>query len=312
MNKLEGITILNILIIVTLVMAVLFYPVKSVAWETDTDRSGMDYKSFWIDKDTEAFVAVKQCEDACNKDPQCKAFTYVKPGVQGVHGRCYLKKGIPSPVKNTNCISGVVRPDTATGRCKNYAATAVQQNQSNIDWKCGYSGPRWSSNYQAHYNWCMKVSKLAADFESAERKKLLSKCWQPSTSGDLAASDWCYDINGGEITFYPIIKNVGAADWKSEKKGYYKIGAEVGTIIKEKKYSLESWPHWSLQKGKIDRLLGITLPFHPKNEYRVINIWVLHHPEDTKTGNNFHKGDNRYLKGKDFLEYGIMYGKRCQ
>mgnify|MGYP000315354057 CR=1 FL=1 len=304
MSKLKGITRLGTLVIVTLLMAVLFYPMKSIAWETDTDRPTMDYKNFWIDKDTETFVAVKKCEDACKEDSQCKAFTYVKPGVQGIHGRCYLKNGVPSPVKNTNCISGVVRLETAADMCKNYAATAVQQNQSNIDWACGYSGHRWSSNYQAHYNWCMKVPKSSADFETEERKKLLNVCWrQTSTSGDLAAHDWCYDINDdrGEITFYPIIKNVGANDWKSKKKGYYKIGAQVGsTLIKEEKYTLESWPHWLLKKGQTAKLSGITLPFHPENDYRIVNIWMLHHPEDTNKGNNSNSGLTGFYKGASF------------
>ena len=35
------------------------------------------------------------CEGACAKDPKCRAFTYVHPGVQGPKARCWLKHGVP-------------------------------------------------------------------------------------------------------------------------------------------------------------------------------------------------------------------------
>lgn len=302
MIKLEGINSLGTLVIVTLLISILFYPMRSMAWETDTDRPGMNYKSFWIDKDIEFFVAVKQCEDACKNDPQCKAFTYVKPGVQGVHGRCYLKNGVPAPVKDKNCISGVVRPETDTDRCKIYAEMAVQQNQSNIDWGCGYTGNRWSSNYQAHYEWCMNVPKSAADFETAERERLLNECLQPSTSGDLAAHDWCYQLNktGGTLSFYPVIKNEGETYWKSKKDGTIRVGASVATSIIEKKSTLGTFPHWYLAPKEISIMEGLTLPYHPDNHYGIKHILLLSHPEDTNMANNANSGFGGNFKGLAF------------
>jgi hypothetical protein len=32
-----------------------------------------------------------QCRQACEAEAQCKAYTYVYPGVQGPKGQCYLK-----------------------------------------------------------------------------------------------------------------------------------------------------------------------------------------------------------------------------
>lgn len=218
-----------------------------------------------------------------------------------------------------NCSGGTWQLD-AHSRCEQYALIAVAQNH--IAKGCNFTGPRWNSDYGYHYRWCMKVPKAHADSGTIERQESLKKCknisYPPepvptSHKGDLAAFDWCYYQIGGEITFYPIIKNVGPTDWASEKEGYYKIGVEVGTIFKEKKYTLNAFPYWSLKKeDPPDRLQGITLVFHPENSYRVVNIWELHHPEDTNAGNNFHKGDNRFLKGEDFLENGKMYGKRCK
>ena len=79
MKPLRSVNIVGVLFVSILLILSFVTQSATAAWETHTDRPGMDYKSFWIDKDIEAFVAVKQCEDACKKDSQCKAFTYVKP-----------------------------------------------------------------------------------------------------------------------------------------------------------------------------------------------------------------------------------------
>lgn len=289
-----------------------FVQTANAAWEKQTNRPGMDFKNFWIDKDTESFVAIKQCEDACKKDTQCKAFTHVNPGVQGVNGRCYLKKGVPSPVKNINCTSGVVRPESKNDYCGNYAQKAVEYSKSNANFKCGYTGNRWSDNLNLHYDWCMKASDANTKYEENERKKLLDICMKPSISGDLSADDWCYDINApGEITFYPIIKNAGSNHWKSGKEGYYKIGASVSTKIIEQKHTLSSFPHFDLQPYEKTKLEGLTLPYHPDNSYCVENIWTLYHPEDTRKDNNLNPGLKGYYKGAAFKTDAILLAKTC-
>lgn len=42
----------------------------------------------------------------CDKDGQCKAFTYVKPG-RTPYGECFLKNPVPEPSGSDCCISGV-------------------------------------------------------------------------------------------------------------------------------------------------------------------------------------------------------------
>ena len=69
--------------------------------ETDIDRPGKDYERIILESPT-----LSLCVDACKKDPKCKAFTFVKPGVQGAKAVCYLKNELSNPVDNTNCISG--------------------------------------------------------------------------------------------------------------------------------------------------------------------------------------------------------------
>jgi hypothetical protein len=79
---------------------------QASAMEMDTDRPGMNYKNFDLLRNHPAL-----CENECMKDVNCMAWTYVKPGIQGSSARCWLKKGIPSPVKNTCCVSGYRSPE---------------------------------------------------------------------------------------------------------------------------------------------------------------------------------------------------------
>jgi hypothetical protein len=75
---------------------------SSMTMEPDVDRAGMDYKNF----DLQA-ADPDLCREACEKDPKCQAYTYVKPGIQGPKARCWLKHSVPSPKKNPCCVSGV-------------------------------------------------------------------------------------------------------------------------------------------------------------------------------------------------------------
>jgi hypothetical protein len=74
----------------------------SNALEHNTDRPGMDYDNFDL-----ASANPSLCEQACQADPECRAFTYVKPGVQGASARCWLKNGIPEANPSDCCDSGV-------------------------------------------------------------------------------------------------------------------------------------------------------------------------------------------------------------
>jgi hypothetical protein len=80
------------------------------AQEWNTDRPGMNIRNFDL-----SAADPKLCEDACKADPNCKAYTYVKPGVQGANARCWLKSGVPSPVKNSCCVSGIISRTVITG-----------------------------------------------------------------------------------------------------------------------------------------------------------------------------------------------------
>jgi hypothetical protein len=66
------------------------------------DRPGLDYSSFQQPVDNPA-----NCQSACQRDPRCRAWTYVRPyTIQGPYPRCWLKHAIPQQRQNPCCVSG--------------------------------------------------------------------------------------------------------------------------------------------------------------------------------------------------------------
>lgn len=74
----------------------------AITLEDNTDRQGMDYQGP-IDL---AVADPGQCRQLCLNDPNCHAYTYVRPGYQGLTAKCYLKSGIPQQTPNACCVSG--------------------------------------------------------------------------------------------------------------------------------------------------------------------------------------------------------------
>jgi hypothetical protein len=69
--------------------------------ENNTDRPGSDYRRLeLVAPDPET------CQRACNgQGNRCKAWTYVRPGVQAAKAVCYLKSAQPDAQANGCCIS---------------------------------------------------------------------------------------------------------------------------------------------------------------------------------------------------------------
>jgi hypothetical protein len=70
--------------------------------EYGTNRFGGDYKSIEASEP-------QACQDTCARETQCVAFTFVKPGVQGATGVCWLKDRVSPPNPDPNCVSGIKR-----------------------------------------------------------------------------------------------------------------------------------------------------------------------------------------------------------
>lgn len=74
---------------------------EAVSREPRTDRPGSDYRNFTL---AEARPAL--CAAQCEADYACRAYTFVRPGVQGPQARCWLKNSVPPPQSSTCCESG--------------------------------------------------------------------------------------------------------------------------------------------------------------------------------------------------------------
>ncbi len=77
-------------------------PGQKILMEYNTDRFGEDYKDFDLDS-----PKPELCAQLCINEKHCKAWTFVKPGVQSEKARCYLKEKVPPPTPDPNCVSGV-------------------------------------------------------------------------------------------------------------------------------------------------------------------------------------------------------------
>ncbi len=89
--------------VVVSVLAFLLFAIGAQGQEVGVDRPGRDLRP-GFDLPT---AEPELCKKACDGDANCKAYTYVKPGVQGPNARCWLKSGVPAAVKNDCCVSGV-------------------------------------------------------------------------------------------------------------------------------------------------------------------------------------------------------------
>jgi hypothetical protein len=73
--------------------------------EFGIDRYGGDLRHF----EMPAGATGKACQQACENEAACRAWTYVRPGYLGQVAVCYLKNRITRPVRKPCCLSGVVR-----------------------------------------------------------------------------------------------------------------------------------------------------------------------------------------------------------
>jgi hypothetical protein len=73
--------------------------------EFGVDRFGGDLRHF----DMPAGATGKACQQACETEAACRAWTYVRPGYLGPSAVCYLKSHITRPVRKPCCLAGVVR-----------------------------------------------------------------------------------------------------------------------------------------------------------------------------------------------------------
>lgn len=70
--------------------------------------------------------------------------------------------------------------------CDAYAGAAVTQQAQNVIKRCGYTGPGWSDDYQAHRSWCQlpNVGMANLTHEDNGRTAALAQCDQKVAACD--------------------------------------------------------------------------------------------------------------------------------
>lgn len=115
------------------------------------------------------------CAEACERDPRCRAWTYVRPVEQ-----CRLKFEVGVAVENNCCISGIKEraksTDSRQAFCADYASRAVSANDANLAQDCRLTGARWSTDYRTHFSWCLRVDREEAAQESELRSAEIVRC----------------------------------------------------------------------------------------------------------------------------------------
>jgi hypothetical protein len=89
--------------------------------EDNSSRVGGDYKSFFTSNQPDP----TPCQAACVSEPQCRAWTLVRPPIQGAMAKCVLKSAVVTAQPDRCCVSGVVRPDSSPA-----TAPAASPNQA--------------------------------------------------------------------------------------------------------------------------------------------------------------------------------------
>jgi hypothetical protein len=72
---------------------------RFLTFERNVDRPGFDYSNT-------PSLGAEDCSFACQLENRCRAFTFVRPGVQGPSARCYLKTAVPRARRSACCTSG--------------------------------------------------------------------------------------------------------------------------------------------------------------------------------------------------------------
>ena len=177
--------------------------VRAAEREANTDRPGLDLRAFELTAPLPA-----QCEQACNEDNKCHAWTFAWPGKRAGRAHCSLKSGVPPKKSDNCCISGLrskpivkkspeldpettkpepeIRPtiteqkqppEDLNSACDTYAKDAVAMNEENETLFCDLSGSRWGFTYDRYHSWCMTKSTPASRKSNTDaRVRAIAQC----------------------------------------------------------------------------------------------------------------------------------------
>ena len=73
-------------------------------------------------------------------------------------------------------LTGAAHAAGAETNCDWYAKTALKQQQQNQEKSCGFNGPAWSTDFQAHTKWCATAGFDLLKLETQKRDQQLTGC----------------------------------------------------------------------------------------------------------------------------------------
>ena len=109
-----------------------------------TDRPGHDFAHHTLN-----VPDAELCVNECLSNQQCSAYTYVRPGVQGVQAVCWLKTSASPAVRNSCCTSG--RKSYLASNFKPHKPTEIQPPETPNKWACSLSS-FCANNKSGHWN----------------------------------------------------------------------------------------------------------------------------------------------------------------
>lgn len=74
--------------------------------------------------------------------------------------------------------TALVRPADAQD-CNWYARKALEQQKQNAERKCGFRGPEWNVDLNAHLGWCRGVAPQEWQKQAQLRDRQLARCPAP-------------------------------------------------------------------------------------------------------------------------------------
>lgn len=95
--------------------------------------------------------------------------------------------------------------------CEKYTADAVADQRRNLDMKCGFTGPPWSSDRAGHHPWCLGAREESANQQRDDRRYWLGRCQRCSDYADRAMA---------AISKAAKLCNFSGARWDPSRAGH--------------------------------------------------------------------------------------------
>ena len=200
-------------------------------YEIDTDRLGSDYIHYVLDESNPTL-----CQAHCRDDAECRAWTFVKPEIQGKKALCWLKNAVPNSRFDKCCVSGVKLKDNSHQQYANVELVMIPIPGKNYELgKYEVTQVQWSSvmgNNPSHFSSCgdnCPVESVSWDDIQIYLQKLnenTGKQYRLPTR-----DEWEYACYGGEKnTSYCGGNDLGSMGWyKDNSNGQtHPVGKKQG------------------------------------------------------------------------------------